>query len=57
MSNYILLKFIPNDYQDDEQDYYDSRRSATRRRYEEDLELEARAEKRIINAKKVYNHL
>ncbi|XP_023742931.1 protein LEO1 homolog isoform X2 [Lactuca sativa] len=35
--------------EDDEQDYYDSRR---RRRFEEDLEMEARAEKRIINAKK-----
>ncbi|PIN03742.1 hypothetical protein CDL12_23727 [Handroanthus impetiginosus] len=38
--------------EDDEQDYYESRRSAARRRFEDDLELEARAEKRIINAKK-----
>ncbi|XP_071702476.1 protein LEO1 homolog [Rutidosis leptorrhynchoides] len=38
--------------EDDEQDYYDSRRPAARRRFEEDLEMEARAEKRIINAKK-----
>ncbi|KAI3454734.1 hypothetical protein Pfo_011397 [Paulownia fortunei] len=38
--------------EEDEQDYYESRRSAVRRRFEEDLELEARAEKRIINAKK-----
>ncbi|XP_024976370.1 protein LEO1 homolog isoform X2 [Cynara cardunculus var. scolymus] len=37
--------------EDDEQDYYDNRRS--RRRFDEDLEMEARAEKRIINAKKV----
>ncbi|GAV85282.1 Leo1 domain-containing protein [Cephalotus follicularis] len=36
--------------EDDEADYYDSRRS--RRRFEEDLEVEARAEKRIMNAKK-----
>ncbi|KAL0416026.1 UNVERIFIED_CONTAM: protein LEO1 [Sesamum latifolium] len=38
--------------EEDEPDYYESRRSAVRRRFEEDLELEARAEKRIINAKK-----
>lgn len=36
--------------EDDETDYYDSRRS--HRRFEEDLEAEARREKRIINAKK-----
>ncbi|XWS37284.1 hypothetical protein CRYUN_Cryun19dG0030000 [Craigia yunnanensis] len=36
--------------EEDEMDYNDSRRS--RRRFEEDLEVEARAEKRIINAKK-----
>ncbi|KAG2679429.1 hypothetical protein I3760_11G049900 [Carya illinoinensis] len=36
--------------EDDETDYYDSRRS--RHRFEEDLEVEARAEKRIMNAKK-----
>ncbi|CAN0876912.1 Protein LEO1 homolog [Linum grandiflorum] len=36
--------------EEDEQDYYDSRRS--RRRFEEDLEVEARAEKRIMSAKK-----
>ncbi|KZV21701.1 hypothetical protein F511_02859 [Dorcoceras hygrometricum] len=35
--------------EEDGQDYYDPRR---RRRFDEDLELEARAEKRIINAKK-----
>ncbi|KAF9671457.1 hypothetical protein SADUNF_Sadunf12G0049800 [Salix dunnii] len=35
--------------EDDEPDYYNSRRS---RRFEEDLEVEARAEKRIMNAKK-----
>ncbi|XP_027356537.1 protein LEO1 homolog isoform X3 [Abrus precatorius] len=36
--------------EDDEADYYDSRRS--QRRFEDDLEAEARAEKRIMNAKK-----
>ncbi|CAK7322803.1 unnamed protein product [Dovyalis caffra] len=35
--------------EDDEPDYYDSRHS---HRFEEDLEVEARAEKRIMNAKK-----
>ncbi|KAF5730195.1 hypothetical protein HS088_TW20G00567 [Tripterygium wilfordii] len=40
--------------EDDEQDYYDPRRS--RHRFEEDLEMEARAEKRIINAKKSQGH-
>ncbi|XP_024976368.1 protein LEO1 homolog isoform X1 [Cynara cardunculus var. scolymus] len=40
--------------EDDEQDYYDNRRS--RRRFDEDLEMEARAEKRIINAKKSQGH-
>ncbi|XAR65526.1 hypothetical protein NMG60_11009677 [Bertholletia excelsa] len=38
--------------EEDEPDYYESRRSAARRRFEEDLEMEARAEKRIISAKK-----
>ena len=41
--------------QEDETDYIDARRS--RRRFEEDLEAEARAEKRIMNAKKVYYHV
>ncbi|RDX90040.1 Protein LEO1-like protein, partial [Mucuna pruriens] len=36
--------------EEDEAEYYDSRRS--QRRFEDDLEAEARAEKRIINAKK-----
>ncbi|EXC06428.1 hypothetical protein L484_004714 [Morus notabilis] len=36
--------------EEDETDYYDSRRS--RHRFEEDLEEEARAERRILNAKK-----
>ncbi|XP_048329683.2 protein LEO1 homolog [Ziziphus jujuba] len=36
--------------EDDETDYYDSRRP--RHRFDEDLEFEARAEKRILNAKK-----
>lgn len=38
--------------EDDEPDYHDSRRTAPRRGFEEDLEVEARAEKRILNAKK-----
>ncbi|KAJ8553713.1 hypothetical protein K7X08_024391 [Anisodus acutangulus] len=38
--------------EEEETDYYDSRRSAARRRFEEDLEMEAQSEKRIINAKK-----
>nr|GEU29683.1 protein LEO1 homolog isoform X1 [Tanacetum cinerariifolium] len=42
--------------EDDEQDYYESGRSAARRRFDEDLEMEARAEKRIINAKKSHGH-
>lgn len=42
--------------EDDEQDYYDNRRSASRRRFEEDLEMETRAEKRIMNAKKSQGH-
>ncbi|XP_020225612.1 protein LEO1 homolog [Cajanus cajan] len=36
--------------EEDETDYYDSRRS--QRRFEDDLEAEARAEKRIMNVKK-----
>ncbi|WJX32056.1 hypothetical protein P8452_20427 [Trifolium repens] len=36
--------------EDDEADYYDSRR--TQRHFKDDLEAEARAEKRIMNAKK-----
>uniref|UniRef100_A0A3Q7FTN8 Uncharacterized protein n=1 Tax=Solanum lycopersicum TaxID=4081 RepID=A0A3Q7FTN8_SOLLC len=38
--------------EEEDTDYYDSRRSAARRRFDEDLEMEAQAEKRIINAKK-----
>lgn len=41
----------PSFLQEDEPEYYDSRRS--QRRFEDDLEAEARAEKRIMNAKKV----
>ncbi|XP_058070392.1 protein LEO1 homolog isoform X2 [Magnolia sinica] len=37
---------------DEPEDYYSSRRSAARHRFEEDMELEAQAEKRIINAKR-----
>ncbi|KAK2663358.1 hypothetical protein Ddye_001932 [Dipteronia dyeriana] len=40
--------------EDDEMDYHNSRNS--RRRFEEELEAEARAEKRIINAKKSQGH-
>ncbi|CAN4088380.1 unnamed protein product [Withania somnifera] len=38
--------------EEEETDYYESRRYAARRRFEEALEMEAQAEKRIINAKK-----
>ncbi|KAI3463907.1 hypothetical protein Pfo_020570 [Paulownia fortunei] len=38
--------------EEDEQDYYENRRSAVRHRFEEDLEVEARAEKRMISVKK-----
>lgn len=38
--------------EEEDTDYYDSRRSSVRRRFEEDLEMEARAERRIISAKK-----
>lgn len=59
-NNYVRLKKMYTSYyvclipcsQDDE-DYYDSRRSASRNRFEEDLEVEAQAEKRIMNAKRV----
>lgn len=46
-------------HQDDEpEDYYESRHSAAaRRRFEDDLEVEAQAERRIINAKKVSSNL
>ncbi|PIA63060.1 hypothetical protein AQUCO_00200829v1 [Aquilegia coerulea] len=42
--------------EEDESDYHESRRSVARRRFEEDLEVEAHAEKRIINAKKSQVH-
>ncbi|KAL7615505.1 hypothetical protein Lser_V15G00556 [Lactuca serriola] len=41
--------------EEEEPDYYESRPSA-HRRFEEDLEMEARAEKRIINAKRSQGH-
>ncbi|CAI9266837.1 unnamed protein product [Lactuca saligna] len=41
--------------EEEEPDYNESRPSA-RRRFEEDLEMEARAEKRIINAKRSQGH-
>jgi len=41
-------------YQEEEpDDYYSSRRASARHRFEEDLEAEAQAERRIINAKRV----
>ncbi|XP_039114290.1 LOW QUALITY PROTEIN: protein LEO1 homolog [Dioscorea cayenensis subsp. rotundata] len=42
---------------DEHEDYYSSRRSAARNRFEEDMEVEAQAEKRIINAKKAYKNI
>ncbi|KAL1566357.1 protein LEO1 isoform X3 [Salvia divinorum] len=44
--------FLEDALEEDEQEYYEPRRSAGRRRFDDDLEMEARAEKRIINAKK-----
>ncbi|WOL05153.1 hypothetical protein Cni_G13879 [Canna indica] len=44
------------DEEDEGEDYYSSRRGSARSRFEEDLEAEARAEKRIINAKKSSVH-
>ncbi|OWM90378.1 hypothetical protein CDL15_Pgr014680 [Punica granatum] len=41
--------------EEEETDYYDSRRP--RRRFDEDLEMEARAEKRIMNAKKAQREI
>ena len=38
-------------HQDDEPDYHDSHRH--RRRFEDDLEMDTQAEKRIFNVKKV----
>ncbi|KAK1388050.1 hypothetical protein POM88_016228 [Heracleum sosnowskyi] len=38
--------------EDEEPDYYESRHPAPRRRFDDDMEMEARAEKRIINANK-----
>ncbi|XP_059643295.1 protein LEO1 homolog isoform X2 [Cornus florida] len=43
--------------EDDEPDYYESRRSAARPRFEEDAEMEAHNEKRIINAKKAHKDI
>ncbi|KAF2312852.1 hypothetical protein GH714_040905 [Hevea brasiliensis] len=42
--------FLEGALDEDDEDYFDSRRS--RRRFEEDLEVEAQAERRIMNAKK-----
>lgn len=47
----VLLFIHVSFLQEDEADYYDNRRS--QHRFEDDLEAEARAEKRIMNAKKV----
>ncbi|KAL6647658.1 hypothetical protein ACP70R_015095 [Stipagrostis hirtigluma subsp. patula] len=41
-----------SDAEDEEPDHYNSRRAPPRRRFEDELEAEARAERRIINAKK-----
>ncbi|MCL7048997.1 hypothetical protein MKW94_018690 [Papaver nudicaule] len=43
--------FLDDDEEEDA-DYYDSRPSASRNRFEEDMEVEAQAEKRIMNAKR-----
>ncbi|KAI0501138.1 hypothetical protein KFK09_016081 [Dendrobium nobile] len=40
------------DEEDEHEDYYSSRKFTARRRFEDDLEAEAQAEKRIINAKR-----
>lgn len=40
------------DEDEEPEDYYNSRRAPPRRRFEEDLELESQAEKRIMNAKR-----
>ncbi|KAL5544592.1 hypothetical protein UlMin_008376 [Ulmus minor] len=42
--------FLEDALDEDDEDYYDSRHS--RHRFDEDMEVEARAEKRILNAKK-----
>lgn len=48
----VFFIFLLTCAQDDEPDYHESRRSA-RRRFDEELEVEAHAEKRMINAKRV----
>lgn len=52
---YFLVSYLCNNTklhvdQENDGDYYDRRSD---RRFEEDLEMETRAEKRIMNAKKV----
>ncbi|XP_042040519.1 protein LEO1 homolog [Salvia splendens] len=44
--------FLEDALEEEDEEYYEPRRSAGRRRFDDDLEMEARAEKRIINAKK-----
>uniref|UniRef100_A0A1D1ZB00 RNA polymerase-associated protein LEO1 n=1 Tax=Anthurium amnicola TaxID=1678845 RepID=A0A1D1ZB00_9ARAE len=39
---------------DEHEDYYSSRQAAARHRFEEDMEVEAQAERRIINAKRAH---
>ncbi|KAJ8484866.1 hypothetical protein OPV22_017351 [Ensete ventricosum] len=45
------------DEEDEADDYYSSHRTSARSRFEEDLEAEARAERRIINLKKSNVHM
>lgn len=49
----MLNEYILFDQEDEHEGYYSSRRPTARRRFEDDLEAEAEAEKRIINAKRV----
>ncbi|XP_041998268.1 protein LEO1 homolog isoform X2 [Salvia splendens] len=44
--------FLEGALEEEDEEYYEPRRSSGRRRFDDDLEMEARAEKRIINAKK-----
>ncbi|CAI9111866.1 OLC1v1012195C1 [Oldenlandia corymbosa var. corymbosa] len=44
--------FLEDALEEEDEDYFEPRRSSNRRRFEDDLELEARAERRIMNAKK-----
>ncbi|KAG6412300.1 hypothetical protein SASPL_124975 [Salvia splendens] len=48
--------FLEGALEEEDEEYYEPRRSSGRRRFDDDLEMEARAEKRIINAKKACDH-